>query len=60
MTAGVTFVLTVIVMELLVAVNGEAHERLLVSTQVITSLLARVPVEYVLLLVPTFDPFFFH
>lgn len=41
LTAGTTVVLTVIVIPLLVAVIGDAHEALLVITQVTTSPLAR-------------------
>lgn len=40
LTDGVTLLLTVIVIALLVAVNGDAQEALLVITQVITSPLA--------------------
>jgi hypothetical protein len=59
-TAGVTDVATLIVIELEVTVEIELHVALEVTSQVITSLLARVVVVYVLKPVPTLFPFFFH
>jgi hypothetical protein len=59
-TEGVTGAPTVKVMLLDVAVVGAAHAALLVSTQVITSLLLKLAAAYVELLVPTLVPFFFH
>lgn len=60
LTAGVTVVLTVIVIPPLVAVVGEAQLALLVITQVIILPLAKAAFVYVLLFVPTFTPFNFH
>lgn len=52
---------TVMVMALLVAVVGLAQDTVLVSTQVITSPLTKVPLTYVLLVAPEIlVPFFFH
>ncbi len=57
---GVTLLLTVIVMVLLVALDGEAHAALLVITTETTSLLASELLANVLLLVPALIPFTFH
>lgn len=57
---GVTNWLTVTCIELEVIVTGVAQLALDVNSHEITSLLAKVVVAYVLLLVPTFVPFFFH
>ena len=59
-TAGVTEVATVIVIPLEVTVEIVEQVALLVTSQVITSLLARVVVVKVDELVPTLLPFFFH
>ena len=59
-TDGVTEAFTVMVMPLLVAVVEVGHAALEVNTHVIISPLANVEELYVELLVPTFDPFFFH
>lgn len=60
LTDGVTVAVTTIVILLLVAVAGEAHEALLVITQVTTSPFARAAFVYVVLFVPTLPPFSFH
>ena len=60
LTLGATMALTNIVKLLLVAARGDAHDKLLVTTQLMISLLASALFEYVLLLVPTLVPFFFH
>lgn len=60
LTAGTTVVLTVMVMPVLVAVTGDAHEALLVITQVMILPFASDAFVYVELLVPTFTPFSFH
>lgn len=59
-TEGVTEPVTDMVMLLLVTVTGRAQLALLVSTQVTTSLLARVVVVNVALLVPALFPFILH
>ena len=59
-TAGVTAALNEIMMLLLVAVGVLAQARLEVSTQLTTSLAAKVEVEKLALLVPAFTPFTFH
>lgn len=59
-TAGTTNGLTVMVILLLVAVALVGQGTLVVSTQVITSPLTSDDTVYVVLLVPTFTPFFFH
>ncbi len=51
---------TFIVISLLVAVGDAAQVLLEVSTQIILSVLLSVLSVYVLALVPTGDPFFFH
>ena len=60
LTDGVTVELTVIVIELEVAVVGLAHAELLVRTQVTIWPLVKVVVVNVELLVPTLVPFTFH
>jgi hypothetical protein len=60
LTLAGRFGLTVIVTEFEVAGLPVAQVALDVSTQIITSLFARDALEYVELLVPTFDPFNFH
>ena len=57
---GVTVGVTVIVSVFEVAVAGEAHALLEVSTQVTASLFTKVVLVKVALLVPTFTPFTFH
>jgi hypothetical protein len=59
-TLGVSYAKTIIVIELLVAEAGDGHVSLLVSTQATTSPLAKVLLVYVVLFVPTFDPFTVH
>jgi hypothetical protein len=59
-TAGVTALLIVIVTAFEVAVATDAQAAFEVSTQVTTSLLAKVVDAYVVLLVPTLLPFTFH
>ncbi len=54
------FAVTFIVISLLVAVGVVAQELLEVSTQIILSVLLSVLSVYVLALVPTGAPFFFH
>ena len=60
LTAGVTDPLTVIVIELDVAVIGDAQVAFEVMTHVTTDPVARVVVVNVALLVPAFVPFTFH
>ena len=60
LTDGVTSGVIVMVTLLLVAVVGEAHATLLVSTQLTTSLLTRVVDVYVTKPVPALLPFNFH
>ena len=57
---GVTLLFTTIVIALLVALVGEAHDALLVITTVTTAPLVKVVVVNVLALVPEFTPFTFH
>jgi len=59
-SVGATDVEMVIVIELDVAVAGDAQASLDVSTQVTDWPLVRVVVVYVALFVPTFVPFTFH
>jgi hypothetical protein len=59
-TAGVTGVVTLIVIELLVAVDPFTHGALLVTTQLITSPFINDPLLYAELFVPTGDPFSNH
>ena len=58
--AGEEVPVTVMVIELEVAVVVDKQDALLVSTQVTICPLVSVVVEYVLLFVPTFVPFTFH
>ena len=59
-TDGVEFGLTVINSELEVTTSGEAQLALLVISTLITSLLFRVLLVYVVPPEPTLLPFFFH
>ena len=59
-TLGVTGFATVIVNTLLNTLLTERHVSLLVSSQLIVFPFTKVLSVYVLLLVPTFTPFFFH
>ena len=59
-TDGVTDPLMVIVMELDVAVVGDAQAAVDVMTQVTTAPVVRVVVVYVVLFVPTLVPLTFH
>lgn len=60
-TSGCTYCSTVIVMLFELTVAGDAHERLEVSVQLITSPFTSVLVVYVATVAPPmFTPFFFH
>jgi hypothetical protein len=59
-TDGINTGLTVIVIALLVADSGLAHEALLVTMQVIILPFVKVADEKVLLLIPALIPFIFH
>ncbi len=59
-TAGTTTGFTVNVRLLLVAELTEAHGALLVNSQVTTSPVTSAELLYVLVFVPTLDPFSFH
>ena len=60
LTLAATLVVTVIVSVLDVAGLPVTHAALLVITQLIVFPFARAASVYVVLLVPTFTPFFFH
>lgn len=60
LTEGTTLGITVMVILLLVAFSGTAHDSLLVISQVIISPFTIELVVYEVLFVPTLMPFFFH
>ena len=60
LTAGVTLLITVLLMPELVPVIGLAQVALEVMTTVITSPFTNAELEYVVPPVPTFPPFRFH
>ena len=51
---------TTVVTEIVIPFDVADPDEVVVSTQVMISLFNRVEIENVLLLVPTFTPFFFH